>query len=418
MAIDWRDNLLPASIGGVRFFCSEVRTTGGRRTTVRELPLRDIPATEDLGRRGRRFAVTGAVMGDDYQEQRDAVLAVLESEGPHRFTHPWRGEIDVVLADGSSVDITESEREGGWARLSFELVEAGDETRTVKAKVATDAALQNAADAAAEASSKELQKSLGLSDILDAAAAAVGVVTNALTKTKSKIMGALGLGDSLSTALADLKSAAYSLAQTPSELAAQLNAITGQVLGLIRDAAEEDVETYPGGGKVVRADAALDAAQEMAAVDPVTPPPYPGGPVDEEDQEAERAIGKHARVCAIAGVAALFADLELESSDAATKVLGTMGVLIDALLIDPTTSDDLFSALTDTKAALDAHLVSLSASLPAVQTYTPAASTPALLIAFWLYGDPTRDLEVVGRNRLADPNFVGGGAPLQVLLDG
>lgn len=416
--MDWRDNLLPASIGGVRFSCGEVRTTGGRRTTVRELPLRDIPVAEDLGRRGRRFSVTGAVLGDDYQAQRDAVLAVLENEGPHRFTHPWRGELDVVLAEGSSIEITESDREGGWARLSFELSEAGDETRTVKAKVATDAALKNAAAAAAAASEAEMVKPFDLGDVLDAAAAAVAVVTDALSKTKGKIAGALGLGDSLSTALAELKDAAYSLAQTPTELAAQLNAITGQVLGLIRSAAEDDAEAYPGGGKVVRADAALEAAQEMAQVDPVTPPPYPGGPVDEEDRATEQAIGKHARVCAIAGVAGLFADLELESSDAAAKILGVMGVLLDQLLLDETTSDELYSALVDVKAALDAHLVSLSASLPAVQTYTPAASTPALLIAFWLYGDPTRDLEIVGRNRLADPNFVPGGEPLQVLLDG
>lgn len=413
---DWRDNLLPASIGGVRFFCSEVRTTAGRRTTVRELPLRDIPVNEDLGRRGRRFAVSGAVMGDDYQDQRDAVLAVLESKGPHRFTHPWRGELDVVLAEGASIEITESEREGGWARLTFELSESGDETRTVKAQVATDGALSSAAAAAASASAAEMVQPFALGDVLAAAAAAVGVVAGALSKMKGKIAGALGLGDSLSTAIADLKDAAYSLAQTPTELAAQLNAITGQVLGLIRDAAESDAEPYPGGGKVVRADAALDAAQEMAAVDPVTPPPYPGGPVDAEDQEVERAIGKHARVCAVAGVAGLFAALELESSDAATKILGTMGTLLDELLLDETTGDELFSALTDVKAALDAHLVGLSASLPSVQMYTPAAATPVLLISWWLYGDPTRDLEIVGRNRLTDPNFAAD--PLQVLLDG
>jgi prophage DNA circulation protein len=46
---------------------------------------------------------------------------------------------------------------------------------------------------------------------------------------------------------------------------------------------------------------------------------------------------------------------------------------------------------------------------------TGTATTPALLIAWQVHGDPTRDLELVARNEILDPNFAPGGEPLEVL---
>lgn len=408
---DWRDSVVPASIGGVRFFASEVRTVVGRRTSVRELPLRDIPATEDIGRKGRRYSVTGGVIGDDYMAQRDAVLAVLETAGPHRFVHPWRGEFDVHL-DGDA-EIGESDAEGGWARFSFTLVEAGEET-ALRARVATDAALTKATAAAVTAGAAELEDALSLDDIAEAAAAAVEAVADKLEEVKRKLNGELGLGESpLTQAISDLKEDAVDLVQTPSELGAEINALVGSVFALISDQAAEDASPYPGGAKRVRADATLEAAQDLAEIETASE-----GPTDEEEQAAEAAIGKYLKVATLASAFEAFAELEVESTEAAQQVLAVLGDLAEQLLVDPTTTDDLFVSLTDMKAALDAHLSSLAAALPSVQEYTPPQSIPALLIAFELYGDPTRDLEIVGRNRLPDPNFVSGAVPLKVLIDG
>jgi len=150
----------------------------------------------------------------------------------------------------------------------------------------------------------------------------------------------------------------------------------------------------------------------------VTPPPYPGGPQNDDQVAAEKALSKAMGVMVVAQTISLFGGtIPLESAEGAVESLKTLGGLADNILIDTDTSDDLYVAMTDLRAALDTHLVYLSASLPQVQLFTPPKAMSALLIAFEFYNDPLRDLEIVGRNRIKDPNFVPGGVPLEVLLD-
>jgi prophage DNA circulation protein len=417
--VDWRDNLLPGSIGGAELFIGDVRTTVGRRVVVTELPGRDKPVNEDMGRAARRYAVTGFVIGDEYMAARDKVVAVLESEGPYDFVHRWQGPKSVVLE--GPLEITESDTEGGWARLSFTIVESG-EPDGLRILVSSASALAAAADAGIAAGAIDLAKGLkkvGIGSIFAAAANAVSKVSRTLMKAKQKVFGALGVKEltSLTDAITDLKDTAYALINAPAELMTTLSGLVASIMSVVAIFEDDDpaAAPYPGGAKAVRAEAALSAAQELSSVDTVTPPPFPGGPVDEDAQEAEKAIGKALRVAAVTNTAAVFKTLPLESGETAKAALAAVGKMAEQLLADETTSDELFNALTDLKAALDRHLAGLASSLPSVQTLTPAVTMPALLLAYQYYGDPTRDLEVCGRNRLRDPNFVRGGEPLEVL---
>lgn len=419
MPVDWRDNLLPASIGGVDLFVSSVNTSGGRRTIVTELPKRDKPVNEDMGRAAWRYAVTGFVIGTEYMAARDDVMRVLSSKGPHVFVHPWQGPKSVVLE--GTVTIAESDTEGGWAQLSFQLVESG-EPDGLRVLVSSAAALAAAADAGVAAGAADLAKGLagvGIGDVFAAATAAVGKVSSTLMSAKRKVLGALGVSEltSLTDAITELKDTGHRLLNTPAVLMTTLSGLVASLMSVIGVFDDDNAAAapFPGGAKAIRAEAALEAAQELAAVDTATPPPFPGGPVDAGAQEAERAVGKALRVAAVTSTAALFQTLPLESADTAKQALAAIGDLAEQLLVDETTSDELFTALTDLKAALDRHLAGLASSLPSVQQYTPPITMPALLIAWQFYGDPTRDLEIAGRNNVKDPNFVQGGVPLQVL---
>jgi len=416
---DWRDSLLDASIGGAPIFVKDVKGVHGRRTTVREMPGRDTPTREDHGRAARRWSVTAFVIGPDYMADRDAVIEVLESPGPYSFVHPWQGELSVVLDENSTLEVHESDAEGGWARLSFSLAESG-EPDGVRTRVSTTAALATASAAVIAAVGAELPNAkLTVGAVFSAVAAAVSKVAAAMMLAKRKVMGALGVADAarLTDAMQSLQTNARRLLNTPDELLTTVSSLTAEVFSLIRDQDGEDLASYPGGERVIRADAALTAAQDLGRAETMTPPPYEGAYVDPDVRAGEALIGKVLLAVGVAHAADLFGTLPLESSKTADKVLEVMGGLFDLLLVDPTTSDDLFLAVTDLKAALDSHLAALAASLPTVETYTPTTSLPALLVAFWLYGDPTRDLEIVGRNRVPDPNFLPGGEPLEVLVD-
>ena len=416
----WQDDLLPASLGGAPFFTADARQLAiGRRTVLTEFPKRDTPARQDLGRRARRWSVTGFVLGPDYMQARDALMAVLESEGPYVFADPWLGEFPVIL-DGQ-VQVAESDAEGGLARFTFALVESGDEGE-VRTTPSTSAALGAASAAVLGAGAADLENDLDLSlgDALSAATDAVGTVTGAMGDALRKVEGTLGLAQAaeLASALGDLKNAAQQLLNAPGALMAAINGIVAGILSLIKLADAADVAEFPGGDKVVRVDTAIETTRALGEVETVTPPPYPGGPKKPEATAAEAAIGKALRVATVAGTAALFVDLSLDSTDTATSVLATVGGLVETLLLDTTVSDALFAAVQDLKAALDKHLAGLASELPAMTTFTPTTSMPALLIAYYVHGDPRRDLEVVARNDVKDPNFVTGGEPLKVLLDG
>jgi prophage DNA circulation protein len=111
------------SFRGARFRLDSYSTETGRRVDVREYPLRNIPQSEDLGRKARRFAFTAYIVGDNWESGRDQLLNACEGDGPGTLVHPFHGE-HLVMCE--SCTVSES-RSGGIRYCAFELafVEAG-----------------------------------------------------------------------------------------------------------------------------------------------------------------------------------------------------------------------------------------------------------------------------------------------------
>jgi len=118
----WRAALQPASLGGVGFHVEVGSQASGRRIALHEYPKLDTPYAEDMGRRARRWPTTGYCIGPYYLQDRDALTAVLEVEGPFTFVHPSLGENQVVC-EGYSV--TEVREKGGFCVFEMQFVETG-----------------------------------------------------------------------------------------------------------------------------------------------------------------------------------------------------------------------------------------------------------------------------------------------------
>src|SRR6516225_8058840 len=58
----WRDALLPAMFDGCPFFVEAGSQSGGRRIVTHQFPKRDMPYSEDMGRRATEFQVRGYVI--------------------------------------------------------------------------------------------------------------------------------------------------------------------------------------------------------------------------------------------------------------------------------------------------------------------------------------------------------------------
>jgi prophage DNA circulation protein len=143
----WQDYLIPASYNGAEFHIESGAKAGGRRNVDHEYPKRDIPYAEDMGRRGYKFTIQCYVLGPNYTDDRDALIAAMEAPGPGLLIHPTLGEF---LVNPDSYTSQESRLRGNMAELDLTFMEAGSPGNTVGA-TATPANVQTQAGAAGNA---------------------------------------------------------------------------------------------------------------------------------------------------------------------------------------------------------------------------------------------------------------------------
>ena len=130
----WRDALLPASFRGAFFHVEAGSKESGRRIVVHEFPKKDVPYSEDMGRRARQFTVRGYCItfpvetgvpnySNDYRIARDNLILALESsDGPGVLQLPTIAPISVV---NPQYRWTEEERLGGYCTFDMTFVEYG-----------------------------------------------------------------------------------------------------------------------------------------------------------------------------------------------------------------------------------------------------------------------------------------------------
>src|SRR6059058_5762319 len=99
----WRLRLQPASYNGVTFHVETGMRAGGRRIALHEFPKRDTPYAEDMGRKAKRFTVSAYVIGPDFEDQRDALIAQFEREGSGRLVLPTSFDEKIVVVENYSV---------------------------------------------------------------------------------------------------------------------------------------------------------------------------------------------------------------------------------------------------------------------------------------------------------------------------
>lgn len=424
----WRDELQPGSFRGVPFKIDEARTHVGRRVVLNEYPLRDLPWPEDMGRLARRFQVECLVLGDDYMEQRDALIAALEAPGAGTLVHPYFGLRSVVVEQPA--EIRESTREGGVARFRIQFAESGD---NVQPAAATDTRAQ--LTSATSAASAQLADSFGQgwsldntpSWLSDVAAGQVRSLTDTLAGLRDSIPGIPSAVSDFNGLLQGLSDTASSLIREPANLAVSvLGLITGlgtmleqplDALGLYQQlfdytvaddntpvvistpSRQRQLQNMAALQSLVQGAAVLQAAATVASV-----------PAQTQDQAQWVASADSATLVP--------STITVRGFDTTSSAIAMRDTLVDALQDQLLTADDdLYPQLEDVRSALVQDIDSRIATLPVLLAFTPARTLPALVVAYRLYADAGRDADIVARNALAYPGFAPGGVALEVPSD-
>ncbi|SHG64515.1 Mu-like prophage DNA circulation protein [Pantoea sesami] len=115
--------LRDASFRGVRFCLENADGESGRRAIPRAFPKKEVGWTEDNGALSGSQQINAILVGKEYQTQLEALLAALNTPGPGELVHPWFGSQIVQIG---KVSHRLSTQEGGIARVTFEVHEAGE----------------------------------------------------------------------------------------------------------------------------------------------------------------------------------------------------------------------------------------------------------------------------------------------------
>ena len=416
----WLDSYRAASFRGVAFYVESHDASFGRRQVTHEYPQRDQPFTEDLGRKARDYTVDAYLIGDDYPAQRDRLIAECEKAGAGELVHPYLGNVDVVC---TGLKIRESLNDLRMCRVQLSFVESGlarypsndqDAVRAV-----TGAA--NGVITAGRDSFLDRFSTDGFPSFVTDGAAALSAGLGGL-------LGSLPVnptGDAQDVAaffgrVTGLSENALSLVGSPASLADEIIAVVTGIRGVFGGRADTVLQTLRDGyGSDYAGSTATPSRAQFAA--------------------NHNAFGALVRRLALAeqSVVAVLAAEESASTIAEAQATGSpvpggtpfvtredaiaardqLTDAIDAEAERVVTSDEEYVALASLRAQVVRGLPSPDLRLPRVAAVTPPATTPSLVVAYQLYENAGRSIEIAERNRARHPGFLPGGEALEVITD-
>ena len=392
----WRDELQPASFKGTPFKVNASDLQSGRRVVEHEYPQRDVPYGEDLGRQARSFTLDAFVLGADYLTQKNALLDACESAGPGELIHPYYGSRQVLC---TSVRIREAINDGGVARFSLTFNEAGQQ-QFPTATIDLPAAVEAQADTVLETMQTSFAEQFSVLQqpqfVLDQAVAFMDASITQMQTIEDNILNPLA---DFQQSINDYKTDLDKLIATPGRMANRFK----QTLAALS-------------GSLSRTPESINALQILATqfIPNDTAPVIT--PSRKQAQSNQRALNQLVQGMALVETLRLSSDIAFDSFDDAISVRVQLLEHVDVL--EHNAADDVFLAMQALRSAFTQAVPTPDQSLPRLIEYMPLQTLPALVIAYDVYGDATREADIINRNKnkIMHPGFVPAAESLEILV--
>lgn len=396
--MSWRDQVQEgiATFRGVSFIVDVSTRAGGRAGVTHKYPFSEkAPYREDMGTDGDTFPIEGFVIGEEYITARDALIAELSKIGPGELVHPYHGTKKVAVLSWRAQDFR---TEGGYSKITIEFEETSTAANPTsvpdaKARVPVSASVARLAIGAEFAAKFD-----ALSNFQDSIAGAVQSATN----TINSIVAPLGIAGQK---LAALSSSVTELAASAANgISAPLEFVDVQV-GVFQQLGESLLDT-------VSLEDPSGVLLNLYAFNPGVRPSAdtPNAAVEQANFDATRRLTQRLVLVQAAEVAI---EQTFASFEDAERIRTAIIDLIDEQA--EIASDDTYPALQQLRTDLVNAIPGDAADLPRLLAHTPTMTVPSLVLAHRLYGDVSREAELVSRNKLRHPGFVTGGVPLEIL---
>jgi prophage DNA circulation protein len=385
----WLQNFRQASFRGVGFLIDSADSQFGRNVVTHQYAERDVPFTEDLGRKARRFSMTAYLVGGDYMLARDALIEACELPGPGLLVHPYLGELQVVLDGGLTV--RERRQDGGYCDMSLTFVEDGENQFPAAISNPDTAVDLTASDVQSRAASV-FERAYNLANLPE-------FVRTEMVDAANKLLGPadrlLSISSDFSDSLAALKRDLGTLIFRPRELAAGF-------LGVINDIT-----------KLAGKNKATSATLHELVLSTLRLVPETTGTRTRQSR-SQNAMQSMVQQMAVSEHARVVVGQPYDSYQQAIEARSELADEIDT--VSETAADEVFQALQDLRAKVVQALP--DPKLPEIQSVTMRQATPAIVLAYRIYGDAEREADITARNNIRHPGFIPGGSSVEVVING
>jgi hypothetical protein len=418
--------LRPAYFRGCRFFVEEAGGEHGRRHADHEYAGRNRPYAEDLGRRQRTWPMTGYLIGPFFRAERNALVLACEQDDAGELIHPALGVLMVVCRRCTWVEQRESR---GRAIVTLEFAEAG-EMQEPTGQPNADMLLQAAAADLGTASGDSFTGATPGGAPPTSSTARTSTMTSSLPGVPS---GAFDVTHSLAYVVTDaqldvqvcaktleemrMPSALYPQAPVAEAIAQLFNdgpdlvfdppalaEMTANTFSEFADAGDPDAvarslldfaNTYTAGAK------STDVGSSTFAY----VPQYPAATRKQINMAAWQAF---CRQCALKEVGYLAPALTVESYDEAKALEKRINEAFDSAEAAASTNnrDEVFAALINLRAQITGNIEARNSGIAPLTPYKTERPQNAITLAWRLYQDPERNIELVEATQAYTPCFL------------
>jgi len=378
-------DIRPAYFRGVAFEAVEVSHSVGRRLAEKEIPDRDEPDTDDMGRKARHWELQAFIVGPNAGKEAADLEAACETAGPGVLVHPTKGQFNARCEECTAIRRTDGVNCVEFALLFYE---AGDRFMPIPVAADTTTALGEALRAAVaayyeaayqvDAVARKVQR-LAKGNLEERAAALLGLVGVAVGSDVSAYVEAV-------------------------HVAGDMFEAGERTAGTIADAFDDVFATPTDEGDARKVSEWLGDKVDLSQAALAT-----GADTDTDTLVLSNAAATDLLqyVQALSYAAELSAAYAWTSYDEAAAVLTDLSERLDdlGLVLDDSAA---YAAAVDLRAALTASIQEQAGELPRLRTQTIESPKALLLIAYDLYEDASRATEILDRNAVSDPNAVSG----------
>lgn len=388
----WQQQFQKGSFREVPFLIDRGQSVFGRRIVEHEFPGQDIPFSEDLGRAIRDFNVECFVIGDDYFDQVNNLIAAAEKPGTGVLKHPYRGTLNVVC---KSLTVIDERLDTRIAKLQFTFRETGAFTFPT-----TSPDTQKNLNDSAQSAFQSLQTAfLKTYQLASEPYKKAQEVLRALSLSTTAIQDArqdINQSANFIQAVKQIQSTLGELALTPLSLTQSLINILS--FGIFDITAVDFIPDY------------RTAFLKLSGLFSFSPP-------SNTPSQSLSTVNQFMQIASTLVAGSTISLINYDSANEAFNFRDIVFASIDSLMLIDGLDDAVYISLEDLRTQIDQDIDARAVILSQLTSITLPQMIPAIVLSVQLYGTVDQEQDIINRNKIHHPGFIPAVVPIQVLLN-